>query len=418
MTRLNRRPTNRHATVLLLAGWLATGLCTSLNTSLAQADWRQFRGNDSSSVAPGEKPPVTWGDTENIAWKIPLSGRGLSGPIVVGDRIYLTSSEGFNQDRLLVECYDVKTGVRRWRRSFQATGRTQCHSKMANATPTPASDGKRIFAFFSSNDLVCLDLDGNLLWYRGLTHDYPNASNSLGMASSPVVIGDTVIVQVESQAESFATGLDVENGTTRWHEKQHRYDNWSSPIALLHTNPSKSLVLLQNMAGVRALDARTGQEAWHFDQPASRTPSSVVADGTVYIPANGLTVVRPGDAKNTTPMIAWKNNRLGSGTPSPLVYRGKVFTISGPIIKCGDAATGKLLWQLRLKGAFTSSPVAANGHLYYFSETGLTYVVDVTGPKGKIVAENQLGETILCTPAIASDSVFVRSNGFLWKISR
>ena len=158
MTRLNRRPTNRHATVLLLAGWLATGLCTSLNTSLAQADWRQFRGNDSSSVAPGEKPPVTWGDTENIAWKIPLSGRGLSGPIVVGDRIYLTSSEGFNQDRLLVECYDVKTGVRRWRRSFQATGRTQCHSKMANATPTPASDGKRIFAFFSSNDLVCLDL--------------------------------------------------------------------------------------------------------------------------------------------------------------------------------------------------------------------------------------------------------------------
>jgi outer membrane protein assembly factor BamB len=92
--------------------------------------------------------------------------------------------------------------------------------------------------------------------------------------------------------------------------------------------------------------------------------------------------------------------------------------MSGPIVKCGDAGTGKLLWQLRLKGAFTSSPVAADGHLYYFSETGLTYVVDITGPKGKIVAENELGATILCTPAIADNSIFVRSDGYLWKISR
>jgi len=389
-----------------------------LATELTAADWRQFRGNLSSSVAPGEKPPVTWGETENIAWKIPLSGRGLSGPIIVGDRVYLTSSDGFNQDRLLVECFDVKTGVRRWRRSFQATGRTQCHSKMANATPTPASDGKRIFAFYSSNDLVCLDLDGNLLWYRGLTHDYPNASNSLGMASSPVVIGDTVIVQVESQSESFATGLDVESGTTRWHRKQHRFDNWSSPIELPGKNPAKSLVLLQNMVGLTALEARTGTEAWHYDQPASRTPSSVVADGIVFIPSNGLTALRPAADGKKTPEIAWKDNRFGSGTPSPLVYRGRVFTMSGPIVKCSNAANGKLIWQLRLKGAFTSSPVAADGHLYYFSETGLTYVVDATGPKGKIVSENQLGATILCTPAIADNSVFVRSNGHLWKISR
>ena len=410
MTRPASHHVPRPAITLLLASVLVTGL--------AGADWRQFRGNDSSSVAPGEKPPVTWGDTENIAWKIPLSGRGLSGPIIVGDRVYLTSSDGFNQDRLLVECFDVKTGVRRWRRTFQATGRTQCHPKMANATPTPASDGRRIFAFFSSNDLACLDLDGNLLWYRGLTHDYPNASNSLGMASSPVVIGDTVIVQVESQSESFATGLDVSSGGTRWHRKQHRFDNWSSPIALVNQDPARSLVLLQNMVGLTALEARTGKEAWHYDQPASRTPSSVVANGTVYIPSNGLTVVRPAADGNGTPEIAWKDNRFSCGTPSPLVYRGKVFTMSGPIVKCGDAGTGKLLWQLRLKGAFTSSPVAADGHLYYFSETGLTYVVDITGPKGKIVAENELGATILCTPAIADNSIFVRSDGHLWKISR
>ena len=88
------------------------------------------------------------------------------------------------------------------------------------------------------------------------------------------------------------------------------------------------------------------------------------------------------------------------------------------IVKCGDASNGKLLWQLRLKGAFTSSPVAADGHLYYCSENGITYVIDISGAKGKIVSENQLGATILCTPAIAANSVFVRSDGHLWKISR
>ena len=204
---------------------VAVILSIALVTGLAGADWRQFRGNDSSSVAAGEQPPVVWGETENIAWKIPLTGRGLSGPIIVGDRVYLTSSDGFNQERLLVECFDARTGVRRWRRTFLATGRTQCHSKMAVATPTPASDGKRIFAFFSSNDLICLDLDGNLLWLRGLTHDYPNASNSLGMASSPVVVGETVVVQVENHADSFSTGLDVKTGATRWHINAVRHTN-------------------------------------------------------------------------------------------------------------------------------------------------------------------------------------------------
>jgi len=412
VTRLDSRRIHRPGALLALL------LVALLVTELTAADWRQFRGNLSSAVAPGEKPPVTWGETENIAWKIPLSGRGISGPIIVSDRVYLTSSDGFNQDRLLVECFDVKTGVRRWRRSFQATGRTQCHPKMANATPTPASDGKRIFAFYSSNDLVCLDLDGNLLWYRGLTHDYPNASNSLGMASSPVVIGDTVIVQVESQSESFATGLDVADGTTRWHRKQHRFDNWSSPIELPAKDPAQSLVLLQNMVGMTALVARTGTEAWHYDQPSARTPSSVVANGIVFIPSNGLTALKPAAEGKQAPEIAWKDNRFGSGTPSPLVYRGRVFTMSGPIVKCSDATNGKLIWQLRLKGAFTSSPVAADGHLYYFGETGLTYVVDASGPKGKIVSENPLGATILCTPAIADNSVFVRSHGHLWKISR
>jgi hypothetical protein len=163
------------------------------------ADWTQFRGTDTTGVSADKVPTRI---AESIAWTADLPGRGLSGPIVVGDQVILTASSGFNQDRLHVLSFSAKTGELNWERQFWATGRTMCHPKMCNATPTSASDGQRIFAFFSSNDLACLDLEGNLLWFRGLTHDYPNASNSLGMSSSPVVVGDTLVVQVENDSQS------------------------------------------------------------------------------------------------------------------------------------------------------------------------------------------------------------------------
>ncbi|MBC7854226.1 MAG: PQQ-binding-like beta-propeller repeat protein, partial [Pirellulaceae bacterium] len=140
------------------------------------ADWLQFRGTDQTSLAPDSTLPLKFEATKNLAWKAPLVGRGTGGPIVVGDRIYLTASSGaVKDDHLHVLAYDAKSGKQLWKREFWATGRCFHHPTMATATPTPASDGQRIFAFYSSNDLVCLDLDGNLLWYRGLAHDYPKA---------------------------------------------------------------------------------------------------------------------------------------------------------------------------------------------------------------------------------------------------
>ncbi len=121
--------------------------------------------------------------------------------------------------------FDAATGKKLWERQFVATGRTMCHEKMCNATPTMASDGENVIAFFSSNDLICLNKDGDLQWYRGLGSEYPNASNSLGMSSSPIVIGKTAVVQVESDAEAFACGIDVETGTTKWQMDRPRAAN-------------------------------------------------------------------------------------------------------------------------------------------------------------------------------------------------
>ncbi len=213
---------------------VASAMVVSL---LCGADWLHFRGSDNRGVAPTARLPVSWspdkdGKPHNIAWKSPLVGRGVSSPIVVDGRVIVTAASGFRQDRLHVLCFSVATGERLWERQFWATGRTLCHPTSSVAAPTPASDGHLIFALFSSNDLACLDLDGNLRWYRGLTHDYPTAANDVGMSSSPLVIGDTVIVQIENKGDSFAAGLLAATGQTRWKQAREQEMNWVSPTVL------------------------------------------------------------------------------------------------------------------------------------------------------------------------------------------
>ena len=147
----------------------------------------------------------------------------------VSGRVIATSASGASQDRLHVHAFDAASGKSLWERQFWATGRTLCHPTSSVAACSPMSDGQRIFAFFSSNDLVCLDLNGNLLWYRGLTLDYPTAANDVGMSSSPLVVDGTVIVQVENKGDSFAAGLDAETGQTRWKIPRKPEMNWTSP---------------------------------------------------------------------------------------------------------------------------------------------------------------------------------------------
>ena len=381
---------------------------------LTGADWLQFRGPQSSGFVDGANLPVTWSEDENVAWKIPLKGRGLSGPIVVGDRIVVTSSSGYSQNRLHVDCFDTETGDRIWERQFWATGRTMTHPKMCVATPTPVSDGERIFAFYSSNDLACLDLDGNLLWYRGLTHDFPNASNSLGMSSSPIVIGDTLIAQVENDAESFATGIDVETGIARWKRTRTKRANWTSPV-VYGDKPESALALLQSSAGIEAVEPRTGKVVWTYENGASTIPSSVVANDTVYTPSNGITAIRPVDGKAET---VWNDNKLAPSTPSPVVKDGRLYVMNRSIVKCADLSTGKLIWQIRLKGSFSATPVGSGDKLFCFNEEGLGQVVKLGDKKAEIVGESDLKETVLCTPAIGDNSIYVRSDQHLWKIAK
>jgi outer membrane protein assembly factor BamB len=292
-----------------------------------------------------------------------------------------------------------------------------CHEKTSVAAPTPTSDGERLYAIFSSNDLVCLDLDGNLLWLRGLTRDYPNASNSLGMSSSLVIAGDTLIAQVENDSESFTAGINRRTGVNRWKLDRPKMANWTSPVLLDGLAASGPYVGLQSGKGMVAIESFTGREVWSYTNGASTIPSSAFNGEILFVPSHGLTALKPGRT-GTAPQELWRSSQLRPGTASPLVLNDRIYTLNDAgVLNCGDIANGTRLWQLRLKGPFSASPVAAGNFIYVFNEKGLGQVVDTTKPEGQVVSELDLGEIILSTPSIATGALYVRSDRRLWKLA-
>ena len=378
-------------------------------------DWLQFRGTDHRGIAESSDLPTSISSEKNITWKKSLPGRGLSSPIIIGNQIFLTAASTTDQSRLHIMCFDSNDGTTQWSREFWATGRTICHEKTCVAAPTPASDGKHIYALYSSNDLICLDLNGNLKWMRALMQDYPNASNSLGLASSPIIVSDTLIVQVENDSESFAAGIDLNKGTNIWKFPRTKKANWTSPIKV-----GKNVVAIQGSEGVTAIEASSGKILWSYNEGASTIPSSVASkDGsTLFIPSNGITALKPRN-DNNTPEILWQEPQLRPGTASPIIVNDKIFIINrAGVLNAAKKDTGEKLWRLRLEGPFSGSPVASKGHIYIASERkGLLQSVALSGKEGKITGTIELGETILGTPAIANDSLYVRSDHHLWKIS-
>ncbi len=381
------------------------------------ADWRQFRGTDATGVAEGVALPKSFSKTDNIAWTADLPGRGLSSPIVVGDRVYLTASSGAKNDRLHVLAYDASTGREIWRRTFWGTGPSDSHPKSCMAAPTPVSDGQRVIALFGTNDLVCLDRDGNVQWIRALYAENAGATDGRGLATSPLLVGDTLVVQVENQNVSFVAGIDVATGVNRWrNERPNEQTNWSSPIPLPARKPGSTLVLLQGNTRLSALDPATGREVWGLDRKSHVIPSSVLAGNILYVPGFdtglGAFELQP----SGPPKLLWENLKLNPDTASPLVCNGHLYALKSAILAIGDAKTGDIIAQVRLKGPFSASPVSDGSLLFCFNEEGAAQVLPL-GEKEPKPWESKLEETIPATPAIANGALYVRSDKHLWKIA-
>lgn len=389
---------------------LSTLLITTLiSTSVAQADWLAFRGSNSNGIASGNAPQKF--NEDSIVWEVDVPGKAASSPIVVNGQIVVTASSGVRQDRLHVISFDSATGHINWHRQFWATGRTLCHPTSANAAPTPVSDGKHIVAFFSSNDVVCLSTDGELMWYRGLGHDYPKVGNDVGMASSPMLSNGVAVCQAESQGDSFVEAMDVSNGTTLWRLERPKDSNWTSPVHLPGDGTTNDMVLLKCDENVAAHDLRTGDQVWKIDGEVGGTPSMVVTKHRIFVPGSTFLALQ---RTPNAPTVEWESKKIRT-SPSPIADQQRiVFINNAGVLNSHDSMTGKLNWQVRVGGKYWASPVMANNLIYTVNDGGTLTVVNVEGKK---VGSLKLDGNVLGTPAISEGALFVRGENKLWKIA-
>jgi outer membrane protein assembly factor BamB len=394
---------------------LAAPLTLALALPATAADWAQFKGPNATGVSPEKNLPLEWGKDKNVKWKADLPARGVSSPVVFGDRLYVTCSSGTRDDRLHVLCFDAGTGKRLWHRQLQGTGGTACHPKTCMAAPTPVADETGVYALFATADVAAFDADGTLRWYRSLVGDYPTITNQVGMASSPVLVKDRLIVPMDNAGESFLAAIDTKYGKNVWKAERPRDINWVTP--LVRAVGETTEVIFDAPGGLTAYDASTGGKRWSSKLGRGSIPTAVLQGDTIYLPGGGVTAVKLGAKGPEGDGTRLKDMQLGM--PSPLVYMGKAYAVSGQgIVSCADARGGKALYKERLKGTFSASPVAGDGKVYFLNETGTCSVIDGKSNEFEVLAVNELGGETLATPAIAGGRLYVRTDKALYAIGK
>jgi outer membrane protein assembly factor BamB len=381
------------------------------------ADVPQFRGVGGRGVVREANLPDKWDDATNLRWKADLPGRGLSAPVVAKGRVFVTAASGPEQKRLHILCFDLKSGSKLWERQFWATGGTQCHPKTNMAAPTPVTDGQRVYALFATADLACVDLDGNLEWYRSLVGDYPTIGNNVGMAASPILLGENLLVHMENVGESFAVAIDRATGVNRWRIERPRLINWNTPHVI--KNGAREELLLATPTSLTAHDPATGQKLWSYNATKMATmPSMTSGDGVVFAPSEGLVALAPG-ADGSPPKVLWHSKKLSSGYSSPTQHNGLVFTVTSKgIVNCGDAKTGELLWTQRAQGSsISASPLIVGDKLYVLAEDGPVTIFAVSR-EPKILGVNELKDTtFMASPIATENSLILRSDKHLYCVA-
>ncbi|MCG8607338.1 PQQ-binding-like beta-propeller repeat protein, partial [bacterium] len=421
-------------------------------------NWPQWRGVSSHGVSSEAGLPTTWGQNENIAWKVALAGMGGSSPIVWGGQVFVTSQIGHapvrqgshprlsRDDRglserenpmgghraeprsdgpevfLVVETFNRTDGSRLWQHRTQATGAfPELHESHNLATPTPATDGEHLYAWFGNGQIVCLDMAGNAVWTRHLGQEYSPFRNRWGHGSSPVLYNDLVIFLCDHRPASYLLALDKRTGEERW-KVDRRSGRVSHSTPLVVPGPGGDELVVNSSERIDAYHPATGELLWHAGRlRQTPIPSPVFHDGVIYMSRgyrnSDFLAIRPGGRGDVTDShLLWRTPGGASYVPSIVHYEGLLYmTNEVGVVTCAEASTGKRVWRQRLGGIFFASPVAGDGKVYMVSETGETFVVRA-GHEPQILARNDLGERFIASPAISNGQLFLRSDQTLFCI--
>ncbi len=389
----------------------------------AETNWTQFRGPTGRGHSTDGKVPLKW-SSESVRWKTPLKGKGQSSVVNWGDRLFVTGASANGRERY-VTCVDAGTGRVIWEKIVKCAFPEKPHRMNSYATPTCATDGERVVAFFGPGGLHCYDLEGNIQWSREFG-DFPGP---WGVAASPVIVGSMVVQNCDAEGASSLVALDLATGDPIWQTKRadKPRGGWSTPV-LIETGGKQELVL-NGEQGVRGYDPKTGRELWFcrgFNGRGSPVPD--FADGLLFV-VNGKPgdtyAVRPGGSGDVTKShMAWHAPRRGGrDLPSPAVVGDFVIVVSmSGLATCYSAKTGKIYWQehLGVKGEYAAAPLVVNGHLLFQTVYGGKTVVLKAGRSFEVVGVNDLGaevdEAFRATLAPINGRLYARSHGMLYCI--
>jgi outer membrane protein assembly factor BamB len=400
-------------------------------TAIAFAeDWPQWRGPSMNGISRERNLPVRWSPTEHIAWKLALPDKSGSTPVIWGNAVFLNVAEG---DTVSLWRVDKASGAVAWKRPI--TGGNYKINKQNMSTPSPVTDGAAVYVMTGVGVMKSFDFDGKEKWARDIQKDYGRFGLNWGYASSPLLYENGLFVEVlhgmKTKDPSYLLRIDKKTGATVWRVERptdaigESPDSYTTPQLLLRG--SQAEIVVSGAGYVTSHDPATGKELWRAGglNPEKKSDfrtiaSALVFDDIVYVP----TRVRPliafragGRGDVTASHRLWSFNN-GPDVPTP-VTDGKYFYVVNDrgLVWCLDAKTGQEIWgSQRLKPAvYSSSPVLADGKLYFGNENGLITVVKA-GPQFEILAENDMADYMLASPAISSGRIFIRTTQYLWAV--
>jgi outer membrane protein assembly factor BamB len=452
-----------------------------LDARAPEIAWPQFRGPLGAGIFEG-KLPTKWSAKDNVAWSVDVKGRGWSSPVAWNNTVFVTSaispgtfkepSTGiFGNDyvaelmkqglpdeevnkrviardieltsdtgeiRYMVYAVDAKSGKLKWEseahKGAPFGGR---HRKNTYASETPATDGERLYVYFGNVGLFAYSLDGKLLWTTRF--DPQPMYLDFGTAASPVVHDGRVFVVHDNEGKSFVAALDAKTGKQLWQMerdiKAPQGSGWSSPFIWKHQQRTELIVIGRQHAISYSPDS--GKENWRLrGLTGQSTPTPVAADGLLFLATGSqgennrpVFAVRPGASgdvslakgEESNAFVAWFHPRASAYTSSPLVYRGLMYVVNdNGVLTVFDAKTGKEIYKARAGGSgntFSASPWAADGKVYLLSEDGHTFVIEA-GDKYVELAKNSMDEMSFASPALASNTIFMRTQTKLYRIGQ
>jgi outer membrane protein assembly factor BamB len=385
----------------------------------AAKDWPQFRGPDGQGHSDEDGLPLQWSETQNIAWKTAIPGRGWSSPVIRGNRIWLTTATDEGKS-LRAVALDRETGkLLKNIEIFHLQSPGTINTKNSCASPTPILENDRVYLHFGAFGTACITQSGETVWKTRLAYD----NGQHGPGSSPVLYEDLLIVSCDGRDVQYVVALDKKTGKVHWKKRREGDQAYSTPLVVRLREGDQ--VISPGALRTIAYEPRTGKEIWQvrYGNGFSNVPRPVFGHGLAYICTGfqepSLLAVRvDGHGDVTRSHIAWALSRGVPLTPSPLLVGNELYmTSDNGIATCVDALTGQEHWRIRIGGSYSASPVYADGRIYFLSEEGRSEVI-APGKEYRVLATNQIDGATLASMAVAQGSIYIRSQTHLYRINR